>query len=182
MADQLADNAQATLAARSRRIVAAAVAAVAVVAYGIGFLSGRAWTVPGSTEFWTVAAQPIATLTAGTLALGAGALALYGVHLSSRRSRAATAAEIKQRDDAARIGELWKRFEWVVEQLSLQSPDDAAIDEDQAVDIVIGIRDSAEQYGDKHLSQMLDVYMGGQIHDLAIEVGLAAGIQPRVSG
>jgi len=165
---------------RSRWFVATVIAVTAVFVYGAGFFSGRAWAVPGSTQFWTVAAQPLATLAAGALALGAGALALYGVHLSSNRNRAATAAEIKQRDDAAKVGELWKRFEWVVEQLSQQSSSDgAAIDEDQAVDIVISIRDAADQYGDEHLSQMLDVYMGGQIYDVAVEAGLVTTENPK---
>ncbi|SLJ76247.1 Uncharacterised protein [Mycobacteroides abscessus subsp. abscessus] len=148
------------------------VVGISLAIFGAGFLAGRSWEVPGPTAFWTIAAQPLATATAGFFAIAAATVALYGVHVSNRESRARTDAEIKQRDIAAQIGELWKRFEWVVENVSKPVPESSAIDERQATDIVIAIRDAADSCGDTHLSQMLDVYMGSQLNDLSGEVGL----------
>jgi hypothetical protein len=155
-----------------RKVVSGLCAVAVVMIFGGGFLSGRAWEVPGKTAFWTLAAQPMATVTAGILAIAAATVALYGVYLSNADGRVRSRAEIKQRDDAAKSGELWKRFEWVVDRLTKQESGSSSIDEDQAADIVISIRDAAETCGDSHLWQMLDVYMGGQIEDLSTELGL----------
>jgi hypothetical protein len=89
-----------------------------------------------------------------------------------------TAKDIRQRDDAAKIGELWKRFEWVVDQISQKGPEGPVIDEDQAAEIVIAIRDSAEHYDDTHLMRMLDVYMGDQITQLATQTGIEPATTP----
>lgn len=185
MVDELTD-APATGNGLPRRGVVVAVVGGAIAAgFVIGAFCGRLWEVPGKTAFWTVSAQPAATLLTGILAFSAAALAFYGVLLSVRRSRAATAAEIKQRreatadeikqrDNATKSIELWKRFEWVVDHLSQQAAGASAIDEGQATDMIIALRDFAQSCGDHHLFKMLDVFMGGQTDDIAAEVGLGA--------
>lgn len=67
----------------------------------LGFVAGRAWSVPGSTQVWTIAAQPLATFAAGACALSAGIGAIAAAHMLSSRAQAATAADIVQRQTAA---------------------------------------------------------------------------------
>ena len=77
--------------------------------------------------------------------------------------------DIEHRDNASKIDQLWKRFEWVVKALSDGNP---LIDAPQATKMVVAIRDAAKQLYDPHLVSMLNVFMGEQQEDLAAEIGL----------
>ncbi|WP_183511385.1 hypothetical protein [Mycolicibacterium sp. BK556] len=90
--------------------------AIALLLY-VGYVTGRFMAVPGTTEFWKVAGQPIATVTAAVLAIAAAGLALYGVHLSSSRVRTSAASDVEQRVRNERVGRCWERFEWLVNQI-----------------------------------------------------------------
>jgi hypothetical protein len=141
---------------------------------GVGYVVGRAVEVPLSTEFWKSFGQPLATFGAGVFALIAGSAALLGAHLVSSRSHAATMIDVQHRDEAARVEQLWTRFEWVVSRMTAVGGDgESAIDEVQAATMVVSIRDAARKSNDDHLLTMLNVYLGDQLGGLAAEVGLA---------
>jgi hypothetical protein len=185
------------LSGLTKRLIAVAAVVVAVVLVGVGYVWGRAAAVPFPTDFWTIAAQPLATLGAAILALIAGSSALIGAHLISSRAQADTTKEIGQRDAAAAadvaqrregvkddvaqrekaagIAELWKRFEWVAEHAGGADGAEGVIDPIQAATIVVSIRDAAKDLGDQQLSGMLNVYMGVQINELGEEIGLPGG-------
>ncbi|BBY55404.1 hypothetical protein H7J07_01385 [Mycobacterium koreense] len=167
-----------------------------VVAVAVGFpvgliavfLAGCMWALP--EDAWKIAAQPLATLTAGVCALLAGAMALLGAHIVSSRARAdnaaqlaeqhrATSDQIEQRKDAATVEALWRRFEWVVDHVGTRRPiglglaqsTPGSIDEVQASEILVAIRNAAEDL-DAQLSTMLDIYMGQQASGIVAEIGL----------
>lgn len=51
--------------------------AVGILVCAAFFIAGRSFDVPGTTEFWILAAQPLATAVAGAGAIAAGLLALH---------------------------------------------------------------------------------------------------------
>ncbi|NKS70673.1 hypothetical protein GS584_18890 [Rhodococcus hoagii] len=53
-----------------------------VAAGVVGYFVGRIVAIPGTTPFWNIAAQPLATLFAGIGAITAGCLAFYNGHRS----------------------------------------------------------------------------------------------------
>jgi hypothetical protein len=82
----------------------------------VGFAAGRTHEVPGRTEFWRVAGQPVATFGAGLCALVVGLGALFGVLEVSRRTLADAAVDRKQTAHDLELSRCWERFNWVVEQ------------------------------------------------------------------
>lgn len=88
----------------------------------VGYLGGRALEVPLPTEFWGVAAQPLATAAAGAGAITAGYLAFYNGE-KSRRQEAQKHRETMDRDHAS---ELRARYTTAARQLG---DDNAAIRE-----------------------------------------------------
>jgi hypothetical protein len=146
---------------------------VAGVLFLVGYVLGRVAAVPLSTDFWKVAAQPLATFGAGVFALFAGVSALIGAHLISSRSQtdttrvldqhedaavrdvdqreAAAARDVEQRERAAGSTELWRRFEWVADRVSEVNGVESLIDEEQAAKMIVSIRDAARDLGDHHL-------------------------------
>lgn len=85
----------------------------------IGYMCGRTFAVPGSTDFWKAVGPPIATFGAGLCTLTVGFVAFFGVILSAHIGRRAT----ERMDQLARC---WERFTWVVEQTSGSMPGGAA--------------------------------------------------------
>jgi hypothetical protein len=135
--------------------------------------------VPFSTDWWKTFAQPVATGTAGVLALTAGLAALLGAHLVSSRGYAATMIDIEHRDEVATVERLWKRFEWVVTQATAADPAaEPVIDAVQAAEMVVAIRDAAKDTDDGHLRSMLNTYLGDQIGSVAAEVGIDGDSEP----
>jgi hypothetical protein len=93
--------------------------AVAVaVPVAVAFLLGRAAQVPGSAQFWDVAAQPLATGLAGAGAIGAGLLAYWNGH----HSRTQDALHHRAEAEYEREKELRARYAVVAEQLGDDSP------------------------------------------------------------
>lgn len=83
-----------------------------------GYLFGRSVAVPGNTEFWKVAAQPIATVVVGIGAITAAFLTLWNGHLG-RVLEAENHSEEAQRD---REGKLRDRYVTVAAQLADDHP------------------------------------------------------------
>lgn len=83
----------------------------------MGVVIGKAFDVPGSTQFWELAAQPIATVCAGLGAVGAGALAYWNGQLSRKQEQGIyTADVVRERESALRT-----RYLAVAEQLANES-------------------------------------------------------------
>lgn len=150
----------------------AAIAAGALLAAAAGFVAGRAYEIPFSTEFWMKFAQPLATFGAGVFALLAGGAALLGQHLSSRRVQRATMIDIQHRDRVGNVEQLWKRFEWVVTQSNPTGQ--GQIDSRQAAEMLSSIREAAgsDVSQDDQLRSMLTAYMAEQYTGVATEIGL----------
>lgn len=105
---------------------------LAAVVFVVGVMVGRSTAVPFSTEFWRIAAQPMAVIIAGSAALSAAALAfraqraasltaLNGVTLqisaANAQYKATYDADVEQRSAEARdtaVDRCWERFEWIV--------------------------------------------------------------------
>lgn len=85
----------------------------AVVGAGV-FLLGRSFEVPGSAEFWDLAAQPLATSVAGAGAIAAGLLALH----NGAKTRALDGAHHQQTMDRDREMSLRDRYTTAAEQLN----------------------------------------------------------------
>lgn len=146
---------------------------VVIVVFVVGFFVGRATQIPFSTAWWKDFAQPVATGTAGVFALSAGFAALFGSHLLSSRSHNAAMTAIEHQDETSKIDHLWKRFEWVVKivgDAAAGSPQ--LLDELQVSEMVVSIRDAAKAAHDEHLASMLNVFMGEQQGEIAVEIGL----------
>lgn len=79
----------------------------------VGFLLGRAFSVPGTTAFWDLAAQPIATLSAGAGAITAGYLAFH----NGEKSRALEAGHHRETIDRERESDLQDRYTAAAKQL-----------------------------------------------------------------
>ncbi|CAH0299950.1 hypothetical protein SRABI91_04508 [Rhodococcoides fascians] len=97
-------------------------AVVFVVSLGAAYSLGRLLEVPGSFELWRVAAQPLAVVTAGVLAVGAAGVT-FAAH--SKTSSAASASAKKQRDKEIRdeaLERCWTRFLWVIDQSNPTQP------------------------------------------------------------
>ncbi|WP_160098551.1 pentapeptide repeat-containing protein [Rhodococcus sp. T7] len=85
---------------------------------GFGYLAGRVVTVPGSTQLWDIAAQPIATALAGAGAIGAGYLAFH----NGEKSRALDTEHHKDTSERDREADLRKRYTTAASQLADESP------------------------------------------------------------
>lgn len=83
-----------------------------VVGAGI-FLLGRSLEVPGSAEFWDLAAQPLATSVAGAGAIAAGLLALH----NGAKTRALDGIHHQQTMDRDRETNLRDRYTTAAQQL-----------------------------------------------------------------
>ncbi|MCA1008987.1 pentapeptide repeat-containing protein [Rhodococcus hoagii] len=90
---------------------------IAATAMG-GYLAGRAFAIPGSSEFWDIAAQPVATAFAGIGAIAAGALAFANGH-RTRLQDARHHAESSERD---REAGLRVRYTESAKQLADENP------------------------------------------------------------
>ena len=75
------------LGATAQRKQLAVPAGTGLVGLGVGYLTGRFVAVPGSTEFWDIAAQPAATALAGFGAITAGYLAFRNGQKSREQER-----------------------------------------------------------------------------------------------
>lgn len=132
--------------------------------------------------------QPLATIIAGLLAVLAAAIAYRAVkrqieaNAENVRDQIAAAAaqgqkDIAQRDRAATITELWKRFEWVAGNFSKKNGVESLIDGEQAAEMLASIRDAARDL-DQHLCMMLVVFLSERVDETAAEIGLDGGAEP----
>ncbi|WP_142386972.1 hypothetical protein [Mycobacterium hubeiense] len=125
----------------------------------VGYAVGRLCAIPGTTEFWRIAAQPAATLTAGIAAVSAALIAAYQV----RQTR-------NQDHRHHRNDEIWKRFEWVVDRLTSATGSNSAtapaLTPKQASEMLESIKNAADDLDDPHLSVMIGFYMGNELGDL----------------
>jgi len=124
-----------------------------VAIFGFGCLFGRSFVVPFPTEFWGIAAQPIATFLAAIVALVVGGLGFYGIHLSSHRARRSDVEALEDRQLDARIQRCWSRFEWMVERTS-----DAAVPPELLTSFALNLSREAEDAGDVTLLEAVGEY------------------------
>ncbi|WP_009475903.1 pentapeptide repeat-containing protein [Rhodococcus sp. JVH1] len=83
-----------------------------------GYLIGRLFAVPGSTQIWEVAAQPLATALAGAGAITAGYLAFH----NGEKSRSQDAHHHKEKAERDREADLRERYTTAAQQLADSSP------------------------------------------------------------
>ncbi|MFM9262261.1 pentapeptide repeat-containing protein [Rhodococcus sp. 5A-K4] len=93
-----------------------------VVGAGI-FLLGRSFEVPGSSEFWDLAAQPLATTVAGAGAIAAGLLALH----NGAKTRSLDASHHSDTTNRNEVADLRSRYTTAAQQMG--DNDSAAIRE-----------------------------------------------------
>ncbi|WP_172937337.1 pentapeptide repeat-containing protein [Rhodococcus sp. MS16] len=79
----------------------------------VGFLLGRAFSVPGTNEFWDLAAQPAATVAAGVGAITAGYIAFH----NGEKSRGLDAQHHRETVDGDRESNLQDRYTVAAKQL-----------------------------------------------------------------
>ncbi|MFD9663444.1 pentapeptide repeat-containing protein [Rhodococcus sp. NPDC059968] len=99
-----------------RRIVVPA--AIGIVGLVLGYLAGRWVEIPGDTQWWDIAAQPIATFLAGVGAIGAGYLAFR----NGEKSRALDTQHHKETTEGGRESGLRDRYTTAAGQLADDSP------------------------------------------------------------
>ncbi|WP_141869663.1 hypothetical protein [Arthrobacter sp. SLBN-53] len=124
-----------------------------VALVGFGCLFGRSSAVPFPTEFWRIAAQPIATFLAAVVALVVGGLGFYGIHLSSDRARRSDVEALEDRRADARIQRCWSRFEWMVERAS-----DATVPPELLTSFALNLSLEAVDTGDATLLDAVSDY------------------------
>ncbi|MDH6679240.1 uncharacterized protein YjbI with pentapeptide repeats [Rhodococcus sp. LBL1] len=91
----------------------------ALVAVGlVGYFIGRIVAIPGTTPFWDIAAQPLATLFAGVGAITAGGLAFYNGH----KTRKQDADHHRSSSENQREASLRDRYTTAATQLADPSP------------------------------------------------------------
>ena len=79
----------------------------------VGFLLGRSFSVPGTTAFWDLAAQPAATVTAGVGAITAGYLAFH----NGEKGRGLDAQHHRETMNGDRESNLQDRYTAAAKQL-----------------------------------------------------------------
>ncbi|WP_221281162.1 pentapeptide repeat-containing protein [Prescottella equi] len=84
----------------------------------VGYFIGRMVAIPGTTPFWDIAAQPLATLFAGIGAITAGCLAFYNGH----KSRELDAAHHRSSSGNERESSLRERYTTAATQLADPNP------------------------------------------------------------
>ena len=83
-----------------------------------GYIAGRLFAVPGSTQFWDIAAQPVATTLAGAGAITAGYLAFH----NGEKSRALDTQHHRETTEGTRESGLRERYTTAAGQLANTSP------------------------------------------------------------
>ncbi|MFF0284450.1 pentapeptide repeat-containing protein [Rhodococcus aetherivorans] len=96
----------------------AAIAAPAFAGITVGFVLGRLISVPGSTQFWDIAAQPAATAFAGFGAITAGFLAFR----NGEKGRAQDALHHRKASESERESNLRERYTTAASQLGDENP------------------------------------------------------------
>lgn len=84
----------------------------------VGYFCGRIVAIPGTTRFWDIAAQPLATLFAGIGAITAGGLAFYNGH----KSRELEADHHRESSTQEREANLRGRYTTAASQLADDNP------------------------------------------------------------
>ncbi|MCJ0949940.1 hypothetical protein MTX37_28880 [Rhodococcus sp. ARC_M8] len=136
----------ADLPINTKRIFKLLSTGIAVIFLIAGFCLGRAVEVPGSEKFWSIGAQPIATLIAASAAVLAGALAF----MTGLRSR--------EQDREHHCSERsWSRLQWVIDKGSSTNPD-AGLDEGLRDAILSEIELEAAKLDDESLKKAVGFY------------------------
>ena len=132
---------------------------VAVWIAFFSYVAGRGIAVPGTTAFWTLAAQPAATLIAAMATLFVGLVALYGTIFTSQRLEKHNTTS---RNDAVRSGELercWDRFTWLVDQSTASDGTSSELFPPEVVTAVVdSLAADARRLDDKSLIAALSEY------------------------
>ena len=113
----------------------------------IGFLLGRWFEVPGSSEFWTIAGQPVATLFAGLAALGAAILA----YITGKRAW-------HQAKEHHRSDRSWSRLQWVIDKGASPGSNDPGLTETLREKILDAIEAESYSLDDSTLKEAVVAY------------------------
>ncbi|WP_016885071.1 MULTISPECIES: hypothetical protein [unclassified Rhodococcus (in: high G+C Gram-positive bacteria)] len=120
---------------------------IAVLFLLIGYFLGRCVEVPGASEFWAIAAQPLATLFAGLAALGAATLA----YVTGRRAWG-------QAKEHHRSDRCWSRLQWVIDKGSSPGSRDSGLSEALREKILDAIESEAFDLDDAALKEAVAAY------------------------
>lgn len=136
----------ANLPIKTKRTFKSLAIGIAVICLFVGFFLGRIVEVPGSEKFWSIGAQPMATLLAAGAAVLAGALAF----MTGLRSR--------EQDREHHCSERsWSRLQWVIDKGSSTNPD-AGLDEGLRDAILTEIELEAAKLDDESLKKAVTFY------------------------
>lgn len=150
-------------------LLAATLLVTAVFCFFSGAVLGRSTTVPGSTEFWELAAQPAATALTGMLALAAAGLGLYGVISASNKSQNAILAELDVRErqfqnkqeaeekyergknKQLEIDRCWERMTWLASNIDAIGNGSHALPVEVGAKLASKLADDAARLNDRSL-------------------------------
>lgn len=104
------------LTATTKCVIVVLPIVVGIVMGILGFILGRVFEVPGPTEIWRIATQPLATITTGLAALFAGLLA----YTSGKQTR-------DQEKDHHGSDRCWLRLQWVIDKSSNETSGDTGL-------------------------------------------------------
>lgn len=149
---------------------------LAAIVFVVGGVVGRSMAVPFSTEFWRIAAQPMAVIIAGLAALSAAALAfraqraasltaLSGVTMQvgagNTQYEATYGADVAQRNAEAHdtaVDRCWERFIWIVALGERPRSSAEEIPFDLVTSMLEGLHDDVVKLNDQTLINGVEQY------------------------
>lgn len=129
--------------------------AVFALALLVGFLVGRMVETPAPTEFWRIAAQPLAVVGGGIAALIAASVSFRGLKLqvasSDRQFRETYNADVEQRkadNKNTDTDRCWARFVWLVNLYYGDAGNQPNTSPDVVVSMLTALYNEAERLDD----------------------------------